>query len=632
VGINNTAPTVALEVAGSANITTNVNSALFTVGSNFIANSTAIVSTGYANVTTSVNSASLTVGTNFIANTTGAYHTGVVNAASHTTTGITANVSGVYPTTNSIGTALGSSTNRWVVTANTGDFSTSVGISTINSTSNGFFANSTTASLGNATDNVSISYAGIIISGADGITPYSNIKGNILGTSSKRWNLYATDGDFSGNVVISGNLTVSGTTTYINTTNLNVGDNIVVLNADVTNVTAPTENAGLEINRGSSANVSFLWNETTDAWNLGNTAISGSATVSGTAAAGNTTITGFANVSTSVNSALLTVGTSLIANTLGVFHTGTVNAASITTGNGGAIGILANTIALVPTGTGTNANTVLLGNSTNRWVLSANTGNFSGAVVFGTTISANGTTGTAKQVLLSSGTANAYWGSATEFSDDLYIRSNSPRLYLNDTNETLSSNTVYLTYNSGDIDLVNAPPGGSLDTRFTFRMADGSFIMTSNTPQIYFQDANNTTATANAMYAQFNAGSFTLVQSTDGTAANTRFTFAMTSGNLTIDGELSATSDERRKSNIVTVDSALAKVESMRGVYFNRNDREGRHVGVIAQEIQKVLPEVVSEDDDGYLSVSYGNIVGVLIEAIKELKQEIEELKNGNKS
>ena len=52
-----------------------------------------------------------------------------------------------------------------------------------------------------------------------------------------------------------------------------------------------------------------------------------------------------------------------------------------------------------------------------------------------------------------------------------------------------------------------------------------------------------------------------------------------------------------------------------------------KEVGVIAQEIQKTIPEVVSEDNKGYLSVSYGNIVGVLIEAIKELKAEIEDLK-----
>ena len=73
----------------------------------------------------------------------------------------------------------------------------------------------------------------------------------------------------AGNVVVSGNLTVSGTTTYINTTNLNIGDNIITLNADLPSGTAPTQNAGIEINRGSSTDKTFLWDETADKWTLG---------------------------------------------------------------------------------------------------------------------------------------------------------------------------------------------------------------------------------------------------------------------------------------------------------------------------------------------------------------------------
>ena len=73
---------------------------------------------------------------------------------------------------------------------------------------------------------------------------------------------------FGNDVGISGNLTVSGTTTYINTTNLQIGDNIIALNADLTAITAPTESAGIEINRGSSANTYFQWNETDDVWQV----------------------------------------------------------------------------------------------------------------------------------------------------------------------------------------------------------------------------------------------------------------------------------------------------------------------------------------------------------------------------
>jgi len=87
--------------------------------------------------------------------------------------------------------------------------------------------------------------------------------------------------------------------------------------------------------------------------------------------------------------------------------------------------------------------------------------------------------------------------------------------------------------------------------------------------------------------------------------------------------EVTATSDERLKSDIETIDNALDKVMNMRGVSYTKQAEKG--VGVIAQEIEKVLPEVVSDGE--YKSVAYGNIVGVLIEAIKEQQKQIDELK-----
>lgn len=71
---------------------------------------------------------------------------------------------------------------------------------------------------------------------------------------------------FSNNMVVNGSLTVNGTTTYVNTQTLNIGDNIITLNADLDGVTAPTEDAGIEINRGSQADKYFKWDETNDMW------------------------------------------------------------------------------------------------------------------------------------------------------------------------------------------------------------------------------------------------------------------------------------------------------------------------------------------------------------------------------
>ena len=77
-------------------------------------------------------------------------------------------------------------------------------------------------------------------------------------------------GTISGDLVVTGNITVSGQTSYANTIQLLIGDNILTLNADLPAAFPPSENAGLEVNRGSSANVAVLWNEGIDAWTFTN--------------------------------------------------------------------------------------------------------------------------------------------------------------------------------------------------------------------------------------------------------------------------------------------------------------------------------------------------------------------------
>ena len=95
-------------------------------------------------------------------------------------------------------------------------------------------------------------------------------------------------------------------------------------------------------------------------------------------------------------------------------------------------------------------------------------------------------------------------------------------------------------------------------------------------------------------------------------------------GAIVASGDITAFSDMRIKHDIETIEGALAKVSDMRGVYFKRNNGEAG-TGVIAQEVENILPEVVKDGE--YKSVAYGNMVGILIEAIKELKAEVEKLK-----
>ena len=131
-------------------------------------------------------------------------------------------------------------------------------------------------------------------------------------------------------------------------------------------------------------------------------------------------------------------------------------------------------------------------------------------------------------------------------------------------------------------------------------------------------------------YGQFqNTSGNLIIKSGSTTAAtfsgaNVTFAGTLASGAITSSGDVTAFSDMRIKHDIQTIEGALAKVSDMRGVYFKRNNGEAG-TGVIAQEIENILPEVVKDGE--YKSVAYGNMVGILIEAIKELKAEVEKLK-----
>ena len=96
-------------------------------------------------------------------------------------------------------------------------------------------------------------------------------------------------------------------------------------------------------------------------------------------------------------------------------------------------------------------------------------------------------------------------------------------------------------------------------------------------------------------------------------------------GTFTAVSDVVAYSDAKLKENVKTLDGK--KVLEMRGVSFDRKDTGKKGSGVIAQEVQKIAPELVHENEDGTLGVAYGNLTGYLIEAVKELKAEIEELK-----
>ncbi|KPA13942.1 conserved hypothetical protein, secreted [Candidatus Magnetomorum sp. HK-1] len=146
----------------------------------------------------------------------------------------------------------------------------------------------------------------------------------------------------------------------------------------------------------------------------------------------------------------------------------------------------------------------------------------------------------------------------------------------------------------------------------------------------------NTASNSNALFAVGN-----------GSAGSPSDAFVVKSdGNAVLSGEFTASnfnqpSDERLKNDIHTINNALKKLEKINGIMYqwqNETKPEGVQFGVIAQELQEIFPELVKEDDSGYLSVNYIGLIPVLIEAVKEqqvnlksINQEIEKLKQQNK-
>jgi hypothetical protein len=101
------------------------------------------------------------------------------------------------------------------------------------------------------------------------------------------------------------------------------------------------------------------------------------------------------------------------------------------------------------------------------------------------------------------------------------------------------------------------------------------------------------------------------------------------SGNLVAAGDVTTNSDSRLKDNVEQITDALAIVEQINGVTYSliSDDKKIRHVGLIAQDVEAVMPEAVLENENGIKSVAYGNLVGLLVEAIKELRAEVTELR-----
>ena len=188
------------------------------------------------------------------------------------------------------------------------------------------------------------------------------------------------------------------------------------------------------------------------------------------------------------------------------------------------------------------------------------------------------------------------------------------------SDETASATTHYLVITTATSGTVTAANVSS--TKLSFQPSTGALTVAAITgyaAAVTLTNDDSTNATNYPLFASATTGN--LSPRTD-----SGYTYNPSTGTLTA-VIVTASSDARLKENIVTIDDALNKTLALRGVMFNRIGSVSKEIGVIAQEVEAIVPELVITSEDGMKSVAYGNTVGLLIESIKTLNDKIEDLK-----
>ena len=204
---------------------------------------------------------------------------------------------------------------------------------------------------------------------------------------------------------------------------------------------------------------------------------------------------------------------------------------------------------------------------------------------------------------------------------------------------TLSSTTGYGSVLNQAVLTTSSPTFASITSNGNINIPGTNKIVFNNEPNSWFLQVRTTTSTAN-----LGSGLKNLLYNGGGANEGVAFSGVDTGAasmevrndgrvwikeNLIVGGTLTENSSIRYKENVETIKYGLDKVLQMRGVTYDKKDNGVKEMGVIAEEVYDVLPEVVIKNEEGEIdSVSYGRIVGVLIEAIKEQQKQIEELKS----
>lgn len=144
--------------------------------------------------------------------------------------------------------------------------------------------------------------------------------------------------------------------------------------------------------------------------------------------------------------------------------------------------------------------------------------------------------------------------------------------------------------------------------------------------------AANTSITLGSMATQDSSSvtitGGTIVGLTNLAGANATFTGNVDSGGIVTAVDFNSTSDITLKENIQPISNPLEVLNQMHGIQFNWKSSGARSYGLSAQEVENVLPDIVKERTDGYKGINYSNIIAFLIEAIKDLNTQVQQLKN----
>ena len=336
---------------------------------------------------------------------------------------------------------------------------------------------------------------------------------------------------------------------------------------------------------------------------------------------------------TAIESAQATQDAAIATNASGIAtNTGAIatNASGIATNTSAiatnASGIATNTGAIATNASGIATNTSAI--ATNASGIATNTGAIATNV---TAIAANLAKNDAQDTLI----VQIYGGLVT---NNGLIATNTAAIALNTAKVTYTdllpldntwtgTNAFNNTVSVGTGALTDEPLCVAGDIKASTGTGSGvlHFGITSDVTKLVGRDASHATKpntlefwTASSKQGEFDAtGTLYAYQGIDVT------------GSILASGNITAYSDIRLKKDIAVISNPLDVVAGINGVKYTEIKTGKRRTGVIAQAVREVIPEAVLEDAEGMLSVDYGNLVGVCIEAIKELKAEIEELKAG---